>query len=282
MSPKRFLLLFNSVLTISYAFVFFLPVAILGWEWTLGYWKDHWPWLVAVGALLGLSWFLYGWSGEYHSFVVNEDWEGLWRALDARLRGGRPFGTTEVRLWVLASFLTRRIDRVTELERVLRVSRPGLWIREGLLFTTPFWLQRDFEGAEKRLAELLALGARVRNRDWVRWCLALLRSQRGDTQEVADLLKPALRKRDFPALFAAFLLHRISGDSPEIAAVRRRWGRISEPRLRERWKRDRERVLFTLFLEGVFEECVAWSKHPGYRSDRGGDFKDQQPKMEGP
>ncbi len=258
MGHKQIVLIFNVILLVFFLFVFLLPVGVLGWDWTLGYWSRQWYWLVILTFLIGLSWLLFYFKFRFHDYIAREDWKGLLGHLEKRQKTGKRLNSTEVRLWVIAGFLSREVQKVIELDQLLRLKQPSLWLREGLLFTLPLWLRHEDDELEKRLKYLLQERRKVRHWRWAQWCLALRISLGERTSEARALLEPLLEKRTLVGLLSAFLLSRQGHAWSRIDEIRRRWAKVGTERLASQWKKNKEEIVFTLFLDGVFENCLQW------------------------
>jgi hypothetical protein len=175
---KQILIFFYAVYLLSFAFIFFLPVSVLGWEWTLSFWGRNWFWIIFFTVILVVSWVIFSRRFEYQSLIEKEDWEGLFVQLDKKLNSKKRMTQFEIRLYVLSSFLTDRIEKIGELEEILKNRQYSSWLSEGLLFTIPLWIKKlsgeEAPEFERKLEFLNSKKSRVSHQKWVQWSLAFL------------------------------------------------------------------------------------------------------------
>ncbi len=77
MKFRTIYILFNVVIAVSFVFVFFLPFFLLGWDYSLEFWKGSWYLALFFIVLLGVLNAFFAWNWKVFSLVEKEDWSGL-------------------------------------------------------------------------------------------------------------------------------------------------------------------------------------------------------------
>jgi len=270
---KQILIFFYAVYLLSFAFIFFLPVSVLGWEWTLSFWGRNWFWIIIFTVILVVSWVIFSRRFEYQSLIEKEDWKGLFVQLDKKLNSKKRMTQFEIRLYVLSSFLTDRIEKIGELEEILKNRQYSSWLSEGLLFTIPLWIKKlsgeEAPEFERQLEFLNSKKSRVSHQKWVQWSLAFLLLYANSEEKEAravNLLLPLLKDKSLLSLCAALLVSARRPKFPELVAVKKNWSGYSEEELVKKWNKLNEDVLYTIILSPLFDKCIQWLKSEGERS----------------
>jgi hypothetical protein len=265
--------LFNAVILSSFAFVFLMPLFVLGAGSTLDFWKENW-YLALFFLLLiaGLNGFFLA-NRKVFVLVEREDWGGLSAYLVKSMfgAGSRPgrFRSSRVRLLINAYLLQSDAEGLARLEAELAAKRPDLLRRNALLFGVTRLLGGRNEEAEAFLEGYLdAKDADCP--DWLRFdygfCLILQKRAR----EALPYLEGALGSGDAVLrALAAYLLGSLGAEaaaSEEDGAEARRKAEAERAALRKRfdarrWAKEVERAkseVHIVILSKLVDDAGRW------------------------
>jgi hypothetical protein len=269
MKFRTIFILFNVVVISSFLFIFFLPLALLGPESSLSFWKGNWYLALLFLALIaGLnSFFLL--NRKTFLLVEREDWG----ALSAHLVGimfpkGR-FRSGRVRLLVNAYLLQSDIGGIERLEAELAAKRPDLLRKNALLFGVTRLLRSKTAEAEEFFAPYL--GAKdVESRDWLRFDYGFsLVLQKKFAQALPYLEEGCVSRDAVLCLLSAYLLGSVGAaslpdESGRAAAAAKAEG--TRCRLRKRysdakWSKEVDRAkseVHIVILSKLVDEAGRW------------------------
>jgi len=269
--------LFNTVILLSFLFVFFLPFFLLGAEYSLTFWKDNWylaAFFIAVLAVLN-TFFLANW--KVFILVENEDWNALSTHLVERIFAKKRYGNREVGLLVNAYLLQNDSTGIERLEAELGARRPELLRKNAVLFGVTYLLRNRPAEAESFLAPYLD-AKDARSREWLRFDYAFsLVLQRRAADALVYLREGAASKDAVLSLLSAYLLGSIGVatipggfDSPEALELRSLTGSVRE-RLSKRfpagkWEREIERAkneVHIVILSKLIDDASRWLRENG-------------------
>ncbi|GEM_PF-6666384 len=259
MKFKTIFVFFQAILGISFMLVFFLPLPILGWEWTLGYWAGNWFWgLVFILVMFGVFYYISR-QTRYLSFIETENWSGLVEILEDDFQKTGKLNVTQVRLWIHSYFLLQKVSEVQKLEERLEKTQPGLIKRLGLLFALPYWLQKDSEKTEEKLSALIG-GKNIDEYHWVLWALGFLKSSCGQSKESFALLEPLLKKKDSLGLLSIYLVSLTNPETIKALPYLSRFKKVPVHTWRSLWEKTKQEHLIAVFLDGIMEDALKYIK----------------------
>lgn len=168
MKFKTIFIVFNVIIICSFLFIFFMPLALLGWEYSQVFWERNWVlaaiFIVIIAALnvfFGANWRLF-------SLLEKEDWPALVAYLEDRIFvKGRLYGQY-IKLLVNTYMVSSNVAGIEKLEEYIRGKKPALLERNALLFGVPHVLRNDGADMERYFGTFLD-SKRVESRDWVSW-----------------------------------------------------------------------------------------------------------------
>ena len=256
-------IIFNVVILASFALIFFMPVFVLGWEYTRVFWSANWPvGVVFVLVLGGLNaYFAYNW--RVFTLLEQEDWEGLIAHLERAAYDRKRLTRARARILINAYVVSGRLDRIRDLERIVRAEMPHLLPRLSIEFGVPYLLSNngsEIIGYYGSMKDVPGLAEPL----WIRWAHAfgLMIESRYDEAR-AELCAVLQESRD--PLLRSITAHMLRpfGDGDEGTA-----GLVADARAAIRAKYSRDRIdrelerqrpnLQILFLTSRIEEARDW------------------------
>jgi hypothetical protein len=273
MKFRTIFILFNVVVISSFLFIFFLPLALLGPEPSLAFWKGNWYLALLFLALIaGLnSFFLL--NRKTFSLVEREDWGGLSAHLVGLMFPKGRFRSGRVRLLVNAYLLQSDIEGIERLEAELAAKRPDVLRKNALLFGVTRLLRSKTAEAEEFFAPYL--GAKdVDSRDWLRFDYGFSLVLQKKFAAALPYLEGGSASRDAVlCLLSAYLLGSIGAASlPEgsgrEAAAAKAEGTRSKLRKRyssARWSKEVDRAkseVHIVILSKLVDDAGRWLFEP--------------------
>jgi hypothetical protein len=220
MKFRTIFLLFNAVILASFAFVFLMPLFVLGTGSSFAFWKENWYLgLFFLLLVAGLNSFFLA-NRKVFVLVEREDWGALSAHLvktmlgpggsrPGRLRSGR------VRLLVNAYLLQSDSEGISRLEAELEARRPELLRRNALLFGVTRLL--GGRNAEAEAFFKRYLGAKdAESPDWLAFDYGFSLILQSRPREALPYLEGALSSRDAVLrALAAYLLGSLGAEAAE-------------------------------------------------------------------
>ncbi|MBU0935154.1 MAG: hypothetical protein KKI09_07255 [Spirochaetes bacterium] len=268
MKFKTIFILFNIIIAISFLFIFFMPVFILGSAYGLSFWGKNWPLALFFVGILAVfnAFFISNW--KVFTLIEAENWEELSKILSIRLFEKKQFSRRNVRLFVNASLLRSDSEAIKRLENTLQAEKPALLCREATLFGTAWLLRNDPAGAEQFLTPWLD-NKNVDNRDWLNFYYAFSLILQKRALEATSRLEALLNKPDrVLALLAAYLYGslcviaapEVDREHMRLKAEARRQD-LAKAFTPERWSRETERAkgeVHVVVLSKLIDEAGTW------------------------
>lgn len=268
MKFRLLFILFNFVVIAAFALVVFMPLAVLGWDYSQLFWRQNWPvaivFLIVLGGLntyFGVNWRLF-------SLLEREDWSGLIDHLEKKvIRDGRP-GRQRIRALINAYVITGSAEKITDLEKHLRESDPSWIVRFPLEFGLPYILSQDAD-------EMLAFYGEMKESSrcpepvWVRWNYAFALLLQKKREEARSLLCSLVDEARDPVqrLLIAYLLDAASGDDEETRGsardIRTSLRATFPPAKWEKQLERRRSGLQELVLSKLIREASDWMHRDG-------------------
>ncbi len=261
-------IVFNVIILFSFLFIFLMPLAMLGWEYTRLFWSRNW--YLAVLFLLVISslnvYFIMNW--QLFHYLEREDWPGLVTFLEERIYGRKQIRSQYVRILINTYLVRSDLESVRKLEQFLRRQRPRLVARFAIPLGIPHLLANDPQAMLGYFGPLRS-ETRGRERHWVRWnhAFSLMLLQKGDEakRELLDLSgevrDPVLR------LLTFYLMDAFSDTDRDLTELLRREREAFRKRFpRAGWERTVERSkgnIQVIVLSKLIEEATGWA----YRED---------------
>lgn len=207
-------ILFNVVIVVSFLIIYFMPLAMLGWEYTRVFWSTNWGLPLLFIGIIGIlnAYFVFNWK-LFH-LLEAEDWRGLINHLEHRIYEKNIILAQQVRILVNAYLVQSNVDAIEELEQHIRAKRPRLMRRLLLVLGLPYMLRNDPDAMEGYYGEFIDV--RGRRGRWARWNYAFALMLQGKHQEARDVLVglAEVTKNSVLKLLVLYLLDSLKIDDP--------------------------------------------------------------------
>jgi hypothetical protein len=262
MKFKTLFLLFNLILVISFAFIFLMPLPVLGWEYAMSFWGQNWYIALAfVIILAGLNWyFLRNW--KLFSLQEREDWPALRKLLEAELARRGVLSLDKTRIFVNTCLVGQSVSRISELRASYQERGVKFLPRVALSLGLPLVLEGKADAVEEFFGPLAENKKAGSDLVWIRWCLAFARLLKQNADGAKPLLLSGLiRKQPVLRLLSLYLLENLKTD-PEVRAVLDK----ERPQLAQLTPKEwngyvealKERVILVLFMEKLISDARQW------------------------
>jgi hypothetical protein len=168
MKFKGIFIVFNAVVIFSFIFIFFLPLFVLGNEYSALFWSKNWPLagvfaliLAAVNCFFIMNWKLFG-------LLEKEDWPALNAYLSGKVFGKKRYPNQYIRLLMNTCLLLSDVEGMEKLEAELRARRPAALRKNAVLFGVGYILRNESERSFAFFDEFLD-GKGVEKGGWIRF-----------------------------------------------------------------------------------------------------------------
>jgi hypothetical protein len=209
---KFLFLLFNVLIVLFLLLIAFMPLIILGGEfstaWMGQFWGSLWPLVLILGLSLAVLDIYYVSNHRLFQLLEREDWPALSGYLEMRvLRKGR-YSPRLVRILATTYLVLSDSRGIMSLENKLTVVKPALVEKNALIFGIGRILGKDYPGALRFFA-----ARDLPSRPWIRWYhgfVLLLERRFEEAAEIFRLLAPDTRNPLVSGLAAWFLADNLS------------------------------------------------------------------------
>ncbi|WP_319561930.1 hypothetical protein [Marispirochaeta sp.] len=260
MKFKVIFILFNVVILFSFFVIFFMPLAVLGWEYTREFWADNWYLPLVFFLIMGVLnlYFIRNW--RLFSLLEREEWGGIIGYVLSRLENNH-VRNQEVRMAINAALISSRLNTISKIEELLREKRPSAMPAFALSLGIPYLLNNDPPGAESYFREFLEI--RGEDRPWIVWCygFSLLLQRRLEDAKIQFL---SLREEKTPILnlLTAYMLDTCAVQDEEakqhqvalVAGLRAKYSRADFMKLAEKARTS----VHIVVLGKVLDEAIEW------------------------
>ena len=262
MKFKIIFILFNIVILVSFLVIYFMPLIMLGWDYTKVFWSRNWGLPVLFVAIIGLlnAYFVFNW--KLFTLLEREDWPSLITYLERRIFEKKIIITQQVRILVNAYLVRSDLDAIAKLEEFIKEQKPNVLSRFALIFGLPYLLRNDSDEMAAYFAGFV--GQKGKDGTWIRWNYAFALVLQGKKDEAEQMLGGVCAEQGEPvlSLLSAYLLESLQ---PEDGS-RRRLVEDGRNRLKKRytptlWAREVEKSrnnVQVVILAKLVEEATDW------------------------
>jgi len=265
MKFKTLFFLFNLIIVVSFAFIFLMPLPVLGWEYALSFWSQNWPIaLLFIAVLAGLdAYFVMNW--RLFGLLEREDWPGLRNLLEAKLQKKGSLGASQTKIFLNACLIGQDPGRISELREAYVAKKVPFLPKVALSLGLPLVLEGKSEGLELFFGPLASSKKTGADGPWIRWCLGFGRLLQQDAEGAFPLLKAGTgdRKQPLLQLLSLYLLDNLKNRNPEVRELLEKERPVLKARLTPKeWSSHidslKERVILVLFMEKLIGEARQW------------------------
>jgi hypothetical protein len=195
MKFKTIFILFNAVITLSFLFIFLMPVIMLGPEYSAAFWLKNWSLALVFGAILTTLNVFFAHNWRIFTLVEKEDWEKLASWLTEQIYTKKRYRKLHVRFLVSVSLNRSDLASIDRLEAELRTHKPELLRRLAVLFGAVYLLRND-PTASGRFFETYLQATDVDNVGWLWFDYAFTLVLQKREEEAAPWFRKAAKKED--------------------------------------------------------------------------------------
>lgn len=262
MKFKIIFILFNVVILVSFLVIYFMPLIMLGWDYTRVFWGRNWGLPVLFVAIIGLlnAYFLLNW--KLFTMLEREDWPALTAYLERRIFTKKLIISQQVRILVNAYLVRSDLDAIEKLEKFIKEQKPRILPRFALAFGIPYLLRNDSEQMEAYFSAFADSGGR--DGPWIRWNYGFALILQGKKDGAADVLTRLCRDKTEPVLtlLSAYLLDSLKPEDDEsLGLVAQGRGRLQKRYTPSLWAKEVERSrnnIQVVILAKLVEEATDW------------------------
>ncbi|MBA7485464.1 MAG: hypothetical protein GH155_01885 [Spirochaeta sp.] len=267
MKFKAIFIVFNLVIVFSFAFIFFMPLLMLGQEYfPLMLEQNLIPALLFIFTFIIInSYFLSNW--KLFNLLEAENWPRLIEFLEEEIFTRNRVRGSYIKMLINAYLLSSAIEKITALEAHIAEKKPLLINRYAIHFGIPYLLKMPAGEAENYFSRLIA-APKVHSRLWVEWNYAFSLMQQHKFKDAREILMAvAERKRDhLLLLLTLYLLDSFSSNDAAVAAtvstgceyLKKRYTQKNFQKKLERSHNNIE----VLLLSRIFNDALGWLFRP--------------------
>jgi len=260
---KTIFLIFNVVIVVSFLFIFFMPLLLLGGEHFGEFLVRNWPsGALFVAALAGFNiYFVRSW--RLFELLEREDWTGLIAYLEREIYQRGRMARRHVKILINSYLVNSRTEEIIRLHGHVSERRPALAAAFAIPFGIPYLLLNRPADSERYFGRMLTAPG-VRDRSWVGWnhafSLLQLREVEAAREEFASLLKD--QRDPVLLLLSLYMLDSLSRtEARDHEAVRARAEEFRSRHSQKTWNRRVERAkenMQVLILSRIIKQASDW------------------------
>lgn len=211
MKFKSVIIFFNVLMLLFLGVIFIIPLAILGMDLAMQFWKTGWFLAPLILVALACIDIYFGLNYRVYTLLEKEDWPALVQELERKVFQKNNFSPRLVKLLISSYLVLSDVQSVTELERRLAIVKKSLLDENALSFCAARILSKDYQGAVAFLEPRCSGGASVKGSEaeWLHWYYGFsqLLSRRFEGAADAFLLIAQHGRETIPAGMASYFLN---------------------------------------------------------------------------
>jgi len=140
---KTIFVVFNTIIVVSFLFIFFMPALVLGVEYATIFWQESWYLVVLFVLVLGIldAYFLFQW--KLFVLLENEDWGGLKMFVRRKLFDKNRFSQQNVHLYVNACLMSNDLEGIDALSTHMKTVNFSAALKHAPQLGVPVLLRHD-------------------------------------------------------------------------------------------------------------------------------------------
>ncbi len=274
MKFKFIFILFNLIILISFLAIYFMPLIMLGWDYTKVFWGRNWGLPLFFIAVIGLlnTYFILNW--KVFTLLERENWPALITHLEHRIYEKKLILSQQVKILINAYLVRSELDAIGKLEGFIRDRKPKLLQKSALAFGIPHLLRNDSMEMERYYSQF----THIKGRDgaWLRWNYAFALILKGNKEESEAVLAGVCAEKTEPvlALLSIYLLHSLKPTTEHAVLVEKGRDHITSRYTPNQWVREIERSKSSVqivVLQKLIEEATDWLFSEGETDEQAGE-----------
>ena len=263
---KTIFAVFNVVIVISFLFIFFMPLFLLGGSHFGEFVSRNWlSGALFVVALAGFNaYFVANWS--LFALLEREDWPALIRHLERMILEQGHLRSRYIKILINTYLVTSETGKIVALQNHLAEQKPDLVARFAVQFGIPYLMRGDPQESERYFGKMLAR-PRLQDRDWIRWDYAFALIQMKQVEAAQGELVSLTESSTDPVLrlLALYLLHSVSTDQNTRTRIEAGRESFRSAHTLESWNKKVDRArdnMQVLVLSRIIKEASEWAFGP--------------------
>jgi hypothetical protein len=260
---KTIYILFNAVILVSFALIFFLPLIMLGPEYFSIFVSRNWiAGMLFLATLVIINvYFLRNW--RLFRLLEQEDWPALIQLLEDRVYRRKRLMRNNIKMLVNAYLITSRLGEILSLSAFVEQNRPELIKRFALPFGIPYLLQNDPKAAERFFGKFRQVKGAT-DYHWLVWNYAFALLQQKQVEAARTALLDVLDQEPEPVLrlLTLYMLDSVSGKDDEYGSlIETGRGELTRRYTPESWGRavdSASKNLEVVLLAPIVRDASAW------------------------
>jgi len=207
---KSVIIFFNILMLLFLVVIYAMPLAILGKDLSLQFWRSGWflaPLIIIALIFIDIYFVI---NYRVYTLLEKEDWPALIQELEEKVLQKNRYSRRLVKLLISSYLVLSDVQSVTRLEKKLAISKKSLLDENALSFCAARVLSRDYQGAVEFLEPRCSGEAKVKGgeSEWMRWYygFAQLLSRRFDSAADTFLLLARYGSESLPAGLSSYFL----------------------------------------------------------------------------
>ncbi len=204
MKFKTIFIIFNIVIVLSFLFIFFMPLIVLGWDYSKAFWEKNWLLaLLFVLVIAGLNTY-FGLNWQLFSLLEREDWARVSEYLEKKVLTEGKVRKNFLRILVNSYLVTSNIDGISRLENFLKEKHPRLVSEFAVELGIPHLIKNDPIDLQEYYGQFIAM-ERFKEKGWISWNYAFSLMLQKKHEEARVMLQGLAQNNREPILLALSL-----------------------------------------------------------------------------
>lgn len=262
MKFKIIFILFNIVILVSFLVIYFMPLVMLGWDYTRVFWGRNWGLPVVFVAIIGLlnAYFVYNW--KLFTMLEREDWPALIAYLERRIYERKLIVTQQVRILVNAYLVRSDLAGIEKLESFIKEHKPRVLPRFALVFGIPYLLRNNSDEMQAYFSRFVDM--KGRDGGWLRWNHGFSLVLQGKKEEAEERLGLVCAEKtdSVLALLAVYLLDSLKPEDEDAKAlIEAKRAGLRKRYTQAMWAKEVERGrsnIQVVILSKLVDEATEW------------------------
>jgi hypothetical protein len=262
MKFKIIFILFNIVILVSFLVIYFMPLVMLGWDYTRVFWGRNWGLPVVFVAIIGLlnAYFVFNW--KLFTMLEREDWPALIAYLERRMYERKLIVTQQVRILVNAYLVRPDLGAIEKLEAFVREHKPRVLPRFALVFGIPYLLRNNSDEMESYFSRFVDI--KSKDGGWLRWNYGFALILQGKKEEAENRLVSVCGEKteSVLSLLAVYLLDSLKPeDDAAITLIEAKRASLRKRYTEAMWAKEVERGrnnIQVVILSKLVDEATEW------------------------